>query len=293
MSLENYIKLLRDLGHRVVRTDSACWSNVVRGVYTNFPIHCPIEPTSSEIRKVLGVGGIAVRYTCPLEMGRESYELVCSDKNYALASLPQKGRNRTRRGLEACSVRRIEWDELESVGALRLARDTRLRQGRAIPPNHDQYLRKYWSVARRIDTMEAWGSFVGSDLAAFLMASRIEDWVYIWSLNSDRDLLQANPNNALFYVFTKDVLSRPEVTAVSTGLESMQSDPADLERFKLRMGYQRVPIGQRVQFNYLYRIALQGPVLRAMKNRFSSGANNSLQSKLGVLLRWYSEQPAR
>jgi hypothetical protein len=292
MSLEHYVNLLRDTGHRVVLTDSACWSKVSPGMYMNFPIHRPVQPTYTEIRKVLGIGGIAVRYTCPLDMGRDSYELVCSDKNYGLASLPQKGRNRTRRGIETCSVRRIGWDELESVGALRLARDTRSRQGRSIPPNHDQVLRKYWSIAAKLDTMEAWGSFVGSELAAFLMASRIEDWVYIWSLNSDRNLLHANPNNALFYVFTTDVLSRPEVMAVSTGLESMQSDPADLERFKLRMGFQRVPIGQRVQFNYLYSAALRGPVLRALKNRFSHGSNNSIQSKLGVLLRWYSEQPA-
>jgi hypothetical protein len=292
MSLEHYIKLLRDTGHRIVQTDSACWSNVSRGMYMNFPIHRPVQPTYAEIRKVLGIGGIAVRYTSPLEVGRESYELVCSDKNYGLASLPQKGRNRTRRGLETCSVRRIAWDELESVGALRLARDTRLRQGRSIPPNHDRFLRKYWSVARKLDTMEAWGSFVGSDLAAFLTASRIEDWVYIWSLNSDRNLLHANPNNALFYVFTTDVLSRPEVTAVSTGLESMQSDPADLERFKLRMGFKRLPIGQRVQFNYMYRVALRGPILRTLKDHFSNCSNNSIQSKFGLLLHWYSEQPA-
>ncbi len=292
MSLEHYVKLLRDTGHRVVLTDSACWSNVSRAMYMNFPIHRPVQPTYAEIRKVLGIGGIAVRYTCPLEMGRESYELVCSDKNYGLASLPQKGRNRTRRGLETCSVRRIAWDELESVGALHLARDTRLRQGRAIPPNHDHVLQKYWSVAGKLDSMEAWGSFVGNQLAAFLTASRIEDWIYIWSLNSDRNLLHANPNNALFYVFTADALSRDGITTVSTGLESMQSDPADLERFKFRMGFIRFPIGQRVQFNYLYRAALRGPVLRTLKDHFGTGSNNSIQSKFGLLLRWYSEQPA-
>lgn len=292
MSLDHYMKLLRDTGHRVVQTDSACWSDVSSGMYMNFPIHRPIQPASSEIRKVLGIGGIAVRYTCPLEIGRESYELVCSDKNYGLASLPQKGRNRTRRGLEACTVRRIAWDELESAGALQLSRDTRLRQGRAIPANHDHVLRKYWSVARKLDSMEAWGAFVGSELAAFLTSSRIEDWIYIWSLNSDRNLLHANPNNALFFVFTSDVLSREGVSVVSTGLESMQSDPSDLERFKLRMGFNKVPIGQRVQFNYLYRIALRGPLLRTLKSRFGNGANNSIQSKLGVLLSWYSEQPA-
>jgi len=292
MSLEQYTKLLRDTGHRVVITDSGGWSNVSRGMYMNFPIHRPVQPEPAEIRKILGLGGIAVRYTCPLKIGRESYELVCSDKSYGLASLPQKGRNRTRRGLEMCSVRRIAWDELESVGALEVSKDTRLRQGRAVPINHDSFLRKYWSVAHNLDSMEAWGSFVGNKLAAFLIASRIEDRMYIWSLNSDRNLLQANPNNALFYVFTRDAISRKEITAVSTGLESMQSDPGDLERFKMRMGFDRVPIGQRIRLNHIYGFALRDPMLRILQNYLSNGSNNSLQSKIGVLLRWYSEQPS-
>jgi hypothetical protein len=292
MSLANYLRLLRDMGHRVVETSSASWSNVSTGMYMNFPLHHPIEPSTSEIRQVLGLTGIAVRYTCPIEVGRASYALVCSDKNYDLSSLPQKGRNRTRRGLESCFVRKIAWDELESVGAIRVARDTRDRQARAIPPNHDDYWRRYFSAAAKLDTMEAWGAFVGSQLAAFITASTIEDRIYIWTLNSDREYLSANPNNALFFVFVKDAIARSGIVEVSTGLESMQSDPSDLERFKLRMGFQRVPIGQRVAFNPLYSAILRGPILRKLRDSLSNGSNNATWTKLGVLLRWYSEQPA-
>jgi hypothetical protein len=291
MSRENYVKLLRGMGRRVVETTSTSWSNVSPGMYMNFPLHRHVQPTRSEIRQVLGLTGIAARYTCPLGWGRTSYTLVCSIKDYDLTSLPQKGRNRTRRGLERCTVRQIPFDELESLGGIRITRETRLRKSRSIPAGHDDYWRKYFSVASKIDTMEAWGSFVEGHLAAFVTVSIIEDRAYIWSLDSATQYLSANPNNALFFVFVKNAITRQGIVEISTGLESLQLHPGSVERFKLRMGFQRLPIGQRVEFSPLGGAVLKGPLRPKLRSTLNNGTNNEYWMKLGMLLRWHYEQP--
>lgn len=138
MSAEDYSNFLRSMGHKVIRTKSACWYNVLPGFYMNFPFHRPVEPDPYELREVMGRTGLAVRYTCAVEQGRPSYKTVCSDKDYGLSALPQKGRNRARRGLESCRVRQLEFKELEAIGAVQLNRDTLIRQGQRIPRSHDK-----------------------------------------------------------------------------------------------------------------------------------------------------------
>jgi hypothetical protein len=292
MSVEGYANFLRIMGHRVHMTDTCCWFNVSSGFYMNFPFHRPVSPVPAEIRDVLGLWGIGVRYTCPVEEGRPSYKIVCTDKDYGYLSLPQKGRNRTRRGMENCSVRRLDFDELEPVGALDLNRDTLVRQGRRIPTGHDDYWHSYYAAASSSDCMEAWGSFVGNELAAYLIACKIEDCMNIFILRSHSKHLKENPNNALFFVFTGDVLSRKEINEVSTGLESPQSDVADLERFKQRMGFQKVPIGQRIEFRPLLKPFLRLKPLRKFQDIVSKMEGGEKFSKLSGILRWYSEQPA-
>jgi hypothetical protein len=292
MSVNGYREFLEKMGHRVLLTESACWFNVSSGFYMNFPFHRPVCPEPSEIREVLGITGIAVRHTCPPDIGRPSYKVVCTDKSYDLSSLPQKGRNRTRRGLESCSVKRLEFKDLESAGCLDLNRDTLIRQGRRVPANHDQYWRKYYSAAATSHCMEAWGAFAGDELSAYLIACKIEDCINILILRSHSKHLKANPNNALFFVFTGDAMSRDDVKEVSTGLESLQPDTFELERFKLRMGYQRIPIGQRIEFNYPLKLILRGPLLRRLHNTVGRLQGRENFDKLAGILRWYAEQPA-
>ncbi len=292
MSSDDYAGFLERMGHRVLRSRSTTWFNVSAGVYMNFPFHRPAEPEYSEISKVLGFGGIAVRYTCAPEVGRPSYKLVCLDKNYSLDSLPQKGRNRTRRGLETCSVRRLAFEELESTGALRLNVETLMRQGRKVPANHDIYWRRYYDEASRTSAMQAWGSFVENELAAYLIACQIEDCMNILILRSHTNYLKANPNNALFYVFTQDSLRRTDIHEVSTGLESPQSDTSELERFKSRMGFEKVPIGQRIEFNSLFRLLLKSGASSVLQRTLNKVSTKESVGKLAGILRWYEEQPA-
>ena len=132
---------------------------------------------------------------------------------------------------------------------------------------------------------------MADELAAYLIACRIEDCVNILILRSHSKHLKANPNNALIYVFTQEAISRTEINEISTGLESPQSDVSELERFKLRMGYQKIPIGQRIEFNHVFRPILRGTLLNAVHETATRVFSGENVNKFAGILRWYAEQP--
>jgi hypothetical protein len=291
VSAEGYVRFLKKMGHRVIVGDSTCWFNVSRGVYTNFPFHRPAQPDPDEIRRVLGLGGVVARCTCETEEGRPSYKVVCADKKYDFGSLRQKGRNRTRRGMENCSVlRRLDFEELEPLGALQLNRETFIRQQRRVPANHDNYWRKYYAAAATVDSMETWGAFVRDDLAAYLIACRIEDCMNVLILRSSIDHLKDNPNNALFFSFVRETMSRPEMKELSLGLEPVEPGLEGLDRFKMQMGFTKVPIGQKIYVNRLVRPFCHVRLLKGFQRLAAYYPQSKSTRKFAGLIDWYCDQ---
>ncbi len=263
--------------------------HITRGLH-EFPFHRPAEPEPSEIQKVLGVRGLVARFACEVDQGRPSYKIVCSDKDYDFSKLPQKGRNRTRRGLEQCAVRRLDFEELEPLGALELNRGTFVRQQRHIRRDHDQYWLKYYSAAASVESMEVWGAFVENDLSAYLIACRIEDCMNVLILRSSVEHLKENPNNALMYTFVREIMSRPQMSEVSLGLEPVEPGLEDLDRFKTRMGFTKVPIGQKIYVNRLLRPFCQEPVLKAFQRIAAANHKSQKSRKFVGLMNWYCDQ---
>jgi hypothetical protein len=290
VSADDYVAFLEKMGHRVVVGRATYWFNSSPGIYMNFPFHKPAEPEPSEIRKVLGLRGLVARCACEVERGRPSYKIGCCDKDYDFSKLPQKGRNRTRRGLEQCTVRRLDFEELEPLGALELNRATFVRQQRHIRRDHDRYWRKYYSAAAGIESMEVWGAFVENDLAAYLIACSIEDCMNVLILRSSVEHLKDNPNNALMYAFVREIMSRPEMSEVSLGLEPVEPGLEDLDRFKTRMGFIKVPIGQRIYMNPLLRPLCQQPLLTAFQRIAAANHKSQKSRKFVGLMNWYSDQ---
>jgi hypothetical protein len=290
VSVDDYVCFLESMGHRVVIGDSTYWFNVASGVYMNFPFHRPARPEYTEISEVLGLKGIALRHTCPLGEGRPSFKIVCSDKDYDLSNLPQKGRNRTRRGLENCVVKQLDFGELESLGALELSRNTFTRQGRRISSSHDRYWRKYYSAAAATRSMETWGAFVDGDLGAYLIGCQIEDCMNILIVRSSAERLKESPNNALLYIVVRDVISRPEISEISLGLEPVEPGLEDLDRFKMNMGFTKVPIGQKVHVNALLRPFLTAAILKGFQRLTAANFGGQSVRKLDGLLNWYCNQ---
>ncbi len=289
MSTDGFAAFLEAMGHRVREEGGFRWFDAHPHVYMSFPFHKPVDVAAVDYRAVLGRDGWIARHACRPGQGRPSYILVCDEPEYNLSTLDGKARNQTRRGLENCVVRQIDFDDLVEHGPA-INRETLERQGRRIPKGHDDYWRRYYRQAAHTEGAETWGAFVDGTLAAFLISFTMDQWANILIVRSSRAFLRQYPNNALFFRFLEATLARPDIHAVSIGLESVQRGMDTLDRFKTGMGFRKEPIDQRIELapwinpGVARWIARHGP---AMLRRFDS---NELVGKLSGMLQWYSEQ---
>jgi hypothetical protein len=141
--------------------------------------------------------------------------------------------------------------------------------------------------------MEAWGAFIGRKLAAFATVCRIKDCANILNACSDRKHFSAYPNNALLYTLIKQSLDRPDITAVAYGLESVQN-LGSLDSFKVGIGFEKRPIGIRVEVARFLRPLFQAKLGRTVCLLISHPLSKKWKiRKLKGFIRWYAEQPKR
>jgi len=241
MSPEEIAAFFERRGHRVVQTASCWWYNEYHQdrLFHSFPMHRLLNPPPEEIAELFQrvPKAVGFRFVGPPQSGGlQSFNWV-RRKPYDLTTLSSKSRNQTRRGLENCQVKKIPWDELVSI-----ARDA----------HHDTMGRHqqngtgslgFGTELSECDAYEAWSAFIDGRLAAYTVTLWVEDWVHILLHRSVTADLKFYPNNALVFSVVRELLSRPGVTAVSFGLESLLSLDS-LEHFKLGMGFTKEPVNQ-------------------------------------------------
>lgn len=290
MSAEGYKTFLENMGHRVVSSGGAYWFNVHPHVYTCFPFDKIINPNDVKPAEILGKDGWFLRYPCSLEKGRKSYRIICNQSDYDLQNLTGKARNQTRRGLENCEVERIGFDKLYDLG-LKLNRDTLERQGRKLPADFEDYWRKYYKHAETAEGAESWGSFCDGELAAYLIAFRMDKCSNILIMRSSREHLGKYPNNALLYTYNKHILRESNMAEVSIGFESIQGDMGKLDHFKKGLGFIQEDVGQRIEASSMVRPLMIRPAIKAVLKFAESRGDDEKFSKMAGMLKWYMEQP--
>ena len=112
--------------------------------------------------------------------------------------------------------------------------------------------------------MQAYGAFVGTELCAYTLIVRLEDYAYTYHPFASTPYLQFRPMNALIFWVTQRLMQTPGVRRVSYGLESLTAQPA-LEEFKAGMGFQALPIGRRILLNPLARPLVSGQAVSFMR----------------------------
>ena len=252
MNAEVFAEWLRRQGHRVVRTASSYWYDAGPRVYQAFPYHWLIQPSARELRELLiGKGAVALRYSVPFDAsdGKVSYHVVLeSSTPYNLETLRAQARNGVRRGLSVCQVERIPVERLADEG-WRLQQDTLDRQGRSRSMSQAEWQR-ICLAAKDLPGFEAWGAIVEGELAASVLTARIDDTCCVPYAQSLRKYLNKYVNNALFYTFSRDLLSRPGVNVIFYCLHSLDA-PESVDEFKFRMSLTPKPVRQRVIFSPL------------------------------------------
>ena len=247
MNAEIFAEWLRRQGHRVIRTASSYWYDAGPRVLQAFPYHWLIQPSSKELQGLLfGHGIAALRYSTSFDMpsGKVSYHVVLEGKTpYNMEALRAQARNGVRRGLGYCQIECIPMERLAEEGWL-LQQDTLDRQGRRRSMSQAEWQR-ICLAATDLPGFEAWGAIVEGELAASVLTARIDDVYCVPYAQSLSKYLNKHVNNALFYTFSRELLSRPGVSMIFYGLHSLDA-PESVDEFKFRMGITPKPIRQHV-----------------------------------------------
>jgi hypothetical protein len=243
MQPEEIISFFASRGHHVVRTTSCWWYEEQRHsrLYYSFPTHHPVDPSRQEIAEFFSQAprAVGIRFLGSADARRAQSFVWVRRPPFDLNVLAAKARNQTRRGMEACEVRPLSWDQL--IASARKA-------------HTDTMNRHEISTAETLGfdvglagcpAYEAWGAFVEGDLAAYAVTLSVEDWAHILIHRSMTSHLKSRPNNALIFSVVREVLSRRSVSTVSYGLEPLKSIDS-LEHFKLGMGFSKEPVCQRI-----------------------------------------------
>ncbi|MBU4356028.1 MAG: hypothetical protein KJ822_11870 [Proteobacteria bacterium] len=263
MNPEIFAEWLKKQGQRVLRTDSSYWVDCGFRVFQAFPYHWLIQPGEKELSGLLKSHHvIGLRYSTPLESpeGCLSYHAVYESNSYDFDNLGKWGRKNVRRGLKNCHIEPISFKLLAEEG-WRIQLDTLDRQGRKVNTPYSHWAQLCLSAAD-LPGFTAWGAIVEGLLAASVITFQMQDCCYMLYQQCLREYLTAHVNNALSFVVTQTMVSRPGVKSILYGLHSLDA-PASVDEFKFRMGYTPKPVRQRVVFH---------PCLKPVFNRYSHAA---------------------
>ena len=286
MNAEIFAKWMRRQGHRVVRTESSYWYDAGPRVFQAFPYHWIIQPSASELRRLLiGHGAVALRYSTPVDSatGMISYHVVLQNP-FSMETLRSKSRNCLRRGLTSCRIERIPFERMEKDGWT-LLQDTMDRQGRGGSTSEAEWQR-ICRAADGLPGLEAWGAIVDGELAAAIITARVDDVCDIPYAQSHRKFLSKYVNNALFFSVSCDMLSRPGLKTVFCNVQSLDAAES-VDEFKFRMNFTAKPVRQCVAFNPLLRPFANGLAYKAVQELLRRYPANYTLGKTEGMLRFY------
>lgn len=286
MNIDVFAEWLRRQGLTIVQSPSSYWYGRALRPYNAFPSHTLIEPTEDELRDLqVHEGAALLRYSAPFtsSAGKLSYHIVYEGA-YDFARLSSKMRQRMRRGVKACQVERIALERLAHEGWV-LQQDSLERQGHPGSMTQEAWVRIVRAAAD-LPGFEAWGAMIDGELAGTIFALRIGDTCYRLYRNSHRKFLRQLVNNIMCYVFSEEVLARPEIARIFHGVHSLDA-PTSQDEFKLRMGYQLKPVRQRIEVHPWLAPGFNLATHAAIKALHRRYPQNTLFSKTEGLLRFY------
>ena len=233
-------------GYRVVRTASSYWAQVTTRIYQAFPYHCTIEPRQTELKQLFQRHrALALRYSAPFnsQSGIASYHVIYQGKDYSLSSLPRQSRKNVLKAMKEIEFKPVSFSLLASAG-WPIRAETLKRQGRSHAENRNWWHKLCFS-AEGLKGFEAWGAIIKGNLIASLITFTCRNCCSILYQQSKTEYLSSKVNNLLVFALTSEVLKRPEVGWIFSGMQSLDA-PSSLDDFKFRMNYFPKPVRQKV-----------------------------------------------
>lgn len=260
MNLDEYCGQLKDSGSKVVMgSEGTVWRSHERFSMLRQPTCALHVPSREEIRAVFreshaAMLSFAVKPSDGYVTNSSLY--LCTDPNYSLEKLGKGTRYDIRRGLNEFEIRSLDQAEVLRLGKQAYC-DTLARTGLAV--DH----REMFEVAfgRPRGDRCYLGAIKGTRLAAFLFITEVDHWVSIGGYSTS-EFLPLRPNNALIFHCVYHYLVEKKYRVVDYGLSSVQavSNAEGLHKFKLKMGFESLPV---------HRSFVVNPLLRPFANRVS------------------------
>ena len=254
----------RSMGHRTWSRLGALWIDAGRFSLVTIPCNVVVHASRSDIRRLLVEAGRMVAVASVAgSRGVASSDFWVRDRGYSLASLQRQFRQQIVRQGPVCTVRTIPWSEICTCG-LRVNQDTMERRGLKM---HRCTTAQGWgeicAAAAATPGLEATGCFVGADLATFLVSWTVGQTCYGLLMHRDSRFHSTGAANAMVYEFTRTMLARPGVCAVTLGRGWFPAEPT-IDRFKRHAGYVEEPLELAVALHPRWERLLQAPLLHAV-----------------------------
>jgi hypothetical protein len=267
MKINEYCEQLRVGGIRaIVGSKSTVWVSHERFSMLRQPTFALHVPDRQEIQSVFRESHAAIlSFVVPPSdaCASNSRHYLCTDQEYSLDRLVRGARYDSRRGLSEFEINFLAQSEILKLGR-RAYCDTLARTG--LSAEHRQPFEVAFGRPR--PDRRYLGARRGNHLAAFLVVTEVDDWVSIGGYSAN-EFLPLRPNNGLIYFAVHHYLVERKFRVVDYGLSSIQanSKAEGLHKFKLKMGFEPVPV---------HRAFVVNPLLRPLVNRFSWRLLNEL-----------------
>lgn len=233
----------RAAGHPARTQLGVVWIDVGRFTTLAYPSMRALTLSKRELQAVLRrTGRWAILANTTFPTGHEASVFVVRDKAYGLHSLQQQFRRHVQRHADRCEVRPLGWAEL-AVHGWQVNRNALARIGYRSSVLVDPVR---WAAlcgeAERCG-FEAWGCWCAGQLAAYITVLTTGGVAEGYLMNWDDRHRELRPACALYHGFTRALISRPEVTAVTVGRQALPAHPG-VDRFKVHAGYreEKVPL---------------------------------------------------
>jgi hypothetical protein len=240
MQLADYVGYHERLGKRVVWLDGVPFSEYRRRFLWSLPRFREHDIERARLRRLLGRDALGVIAMTSRPGDRRAAFCIAAGADYGFERLQSRTRSKTRRGLEACEIREVPWDEM-LVAGLEINREALRRQQRPSFLGEADWWRRQCEISAEFPGVRAWGAYVGGELAAYVHVivhapapdrpgGPVADIVHFMSANAQ---LKSYPNEALIFTVTSQLLQGGcEYVVLGSG-----SDDEHLLSWKRHMGF--------------------------------------------------------
>lgn len=257
-----FAELFQAQAHKTHSAMEVLWIEAGRLSIISIPSTAPVNATKEEMDRLLRQSRrVMAIFPTSFATGIKSGTFWVRDREYGLHSLQRQFRQHVQRAAKVCSVRALDWDSLRSKGWHCHVISLQRRGATASPTASQAGWERYCEVGASIAGLEPWGCFYGEDLLAYLIAHSGGSMCEALMLHRSEAALSFRAVHLLFYEFTRAMIQRPEISAVTVGREWFPPHPS-LSQFKKHAGYHTEEIQLAVVLHPEVRLILGNVITR-------------------------------